>query len=241
MSAWIVMLTQVVLEATTPAEASSRFFDAVESMGATYIQTRVYTRPDAPLTSASHWAAGGFVLRRSPKQWPGSSAFNYVCFEHNPLLGAIRQNRTRYRFSDFASRDDPAHGAYWDALSEGGMAEVLCATSYGRERGVASLHLGFGEQDIDPAKARTVQHAGLILTERLMDFYAPQSDEYIALTPRELDSMAFVAEGKTDGEISGIFGVSEATVRFHVDNARRKLGAATRAQAVAKIFSRGML
>ena len=42
-----------------------------------------------------------------------------------------------------------------------------------------------------------------------------------------------MAEGKTDWEIGTIMGVSEATARFHVDNARRKLGAVNRAQAVA--------
>jgi DNA-binding CsgD family transcriptional regulator len=47
--------------------------------------------------------------------------------------------------------------------------------------------------------------------------------------------LAYVAAGKTDWEISRIIGVSEATTRFHVDNARRKLNAVTRGQAVAKL------
>ena len=48
---------------------------------------------------------------------------------------------------------------------------------------------------------------------------------------------ALVADGKTDWEISVILGVSEATARFHVDNGRRKLGAVTRAQAVARLVN----
>ena len=46
-----------------------------------------------------------FVARFAPDDWAGSPAFDYVCFECNPLLGAIRESRTRYRFSDFAPRD----------------------------------------------------------------------------------------------------------------------------------------
>jgi LuxR family quorum sensing-dependent transcriptional regulator len=62
-----------------------------------------------------------------------------------------------------------------------------------------------------------------------------------SLTPREHDSLALVADGKTDWEISVILGVSEATARFHVDNARRKLGAVTRAQAVARLLHQRLI
>lgn len=229
------------LAAPTPHEASLRFFETVRVLGATYIQTRHYRRPSRRLTSETHWAAGGFITRISPRDWPGSDAFNYICFDCNPLLGAIRESRTRYRFSDFAPRDRREFGAYWDALGEAGIGDALCATSYGPDRAITSLHLGFAEPDIQPENARAIQMAGLMLTERLMDFAVPPEDAPPALTPRECDSLAFVADGKTDWEISVIFGVSEATVRFHVDNARRKLGAVNRAQAVAHMASRGLI
>ncbi|MBX9745676.1 MAG: helix-turn-helix transcriptional regulator [Hyphomonadaceae bacterium] len=53
--------------------------------------------------------------------------------------------------------------------------------------------------------------------------------------------MAFVADGKTDWEISVIMGIAEATVRFHADNARRKLGAVNRAHAIARLVQSGEL
>ena len=68
---------QEALEAPTPHAASMRFFMAARRIGANYIQTRVYRRPTQRLTSAAHWAAGGFILRMSPEKWPGSDAFNY--------------------------------------------------------------------------------------------------------------------------------------------------------------------
>ncbi|WP_397417835.1 LuxR C-terminal-related transcriptional regulator [Phenylobacterium sp.] len=58
------------------------------------------------------------------------------------------------------------------------------------------------------------------------------------LTARERGVLTWVAEGKSDWEIGMILGLSETTVRFHVDNARRKLGAANRTHAVAR-FLRG--
>ena len=229
-----------VLAARTPEAASRRFFEALSPHGATYLQTRLYRRPLAALTSRTHFVAGGVVARIAPNGWAGSDAFNYVCFDCNPLLGAIRESRTRYRFSDFAAHDDPAYGPYWEALGEAGISEALCATSYGADRAIASLHLGFAHREFAPEKARAIHLAGLMLTERLMEFAAPATDAP-PLTPRERDCLAFVADGHTDIGIADLLGISEPTVRFHLNNARRKLGAVNRAQAVARFAIRGLM
>ncbi|WP_397421646.1 helix-turn-helix transcriptional regulator [Phenylobacterium sp.] len=50
-----------------------------------------------------------------------------------------------------------------------------------------------------------------------------------------------MAEGKSDWEISMILGASESSVRFHVDNARKKLGAVKRAHAVARLAAAHLL
>ena len=222
-------------------DASLAFFAAMQDFGASYLQTRLYRRPAATLTSASHWAAGGFITRLAPSNWPGSPAFNYVCFECNPLLGAIRESRTSYRFSDFAPHDDARYGAYWEALSEANIGDALCATSYGADGVIASLHLGFLRREFAPDERFAIHMAGLALTERLMSLTSPPPTTVVRLTRRERDSLALVAEGKTDWEISVILGIAEATVRFHVDNARRKLGAVNRAQAVARLVNQRLI
>lgn len=234
-------LADGALAAATAEEASTRFFEAASRIGATYLQTRLYRRPLARLTSEAHWQAGGFITRIAPQRWPGSGAFNYICFECNPLLGAIRESRTRYRFSDFAPHADPGFGAYWEALGEASIADALCATSYGARGVITSLHLGFGERDIDPGAARAAQMAGLMLTERLMEFSGGLADDLPHLSNRERDCLAFLADGRRDKEIADRLDISEATVRFHLDNARRKLGARTRAQAVARLANLRLL
>lgn len=231
---------EAVLAADTPEAASRRFFEALSPLGATYLQTRLYSRPEAALTSETHWAAGGVVARIAPHDWVGSAAFNYVCFTCNPLLGAIRESRTRYRFSDFAPHGGRAFGSYWDAMGEAGIGEALCATSYGPDRAIASLHLGFARRDFAADEARAIHLAGLVLTERLMEFARPAGD-LPALTGRERDCLAFVADGRTDWQIAALLGISEPTVRFHLNNARRKLGAVNRAQAVARFAGRGLM
>jgi LuxR family transcriptional regulator, quorum-sensing system regulator BjaR1 len=237
----ILARAEPAFQARTPQEASALFFDAFEDLGATYLQTRLYRRPVQTLTSATHWAAGGFVTRIAVEGWVGSAAFDYICLECNPLLAAIREGRTRYRFSDFAPRDDPDYAVYWDAFSEAGIHDALCATSYGPDGMIASLHLGFGHGELEDEQSLAVQVAGLVLTERLMTFAQPERSPPVRLTLRERDSLALVADGKTDWEISVILGVSEATARFHVDNGRRKLGAVTRAQAVARMVNQRLI
>jgi LuxR family quorum sensing-dependent transcriptional regulator len=241
MLSMIMARAEAAFEARTAEAASALFFEAFQDLGATYLQTRIYQRPAARLTSASHWAAGGVVTRISPREWPGSEAFKYICFECNPLLDAIRENRTCYRFSDFAPRSDPRFGAYWDALGEAGIHDAACATSYGANGAIASLHLGFGTREFADDEVLAIQMAGLVLTERLMTFAQPSPAAMPCLTPRERDSLALVADGKTDWELSAILGVSEGTARFHVDNARRKLGAVTRSQAVAKMVNQRLI
>lgn len=235
-------IAEAALAAPTPAAASEGFFAALSDIGASYLQTRLYRRPLTPLTSQAHFAAGGVVTRIAPEGWrEGTPAFDYVCFENNPLLEAIRGGLTRYRFSDFAPRGQASFGSYWEAMGEANIADAVCATSYGRHRTIASLHLGFLEPDLAPEDALAIQLAGLMLTEKLMTFAAPPGAAEVRLTERERDVLAWVAEGKSDWEISIILGLSETTVRFHVDNGRRKLGAVNRAQAVARLAAARLL
>lgn len=56
------------------------------------------------------------------------------------------------------------------------------------------------------------------------------------LTPRELEVISHVAEGRTNNEIGWLLGISPHTVRKHLENAYEKLGTHTRTGAVASVF-----
>ena len=56
----------------------------------------------------------------------------------------------------------------------------------------------------------------------------------IDLNDREIEVLTWVARGKTSAEIAQILGLTKRTVDFHTDNARAKLGAATRTEAAIK-------
>ncbi|TDT28119.1 DNA-binding NarL/FixJ family response regulator [Streptomyces sp. BK208] len=61
------------------------------------------------------------------------------------------------------------------------------------------------------------------------------------LTPRETEVLVLLTQGKTNTEMAGTLSVSSTTVRSHVHRVLRKLGAATRAQAVAIAYESGLL
>ena len=63
----------------------------------------------------------------------------------------------------------------------------------------------------------------------------------LRLTERELQVLTWVARGKSSSDIATILGISERTVNFHLDNAMRKAGVATRVQAAVKCAMLGMI
>jgi DNA-binding NarL/FixJ family response regulator len=56
----------------------------------------------------------------------------------------------------------------------------------------------------------------------------------VSLNDREIEVLTWVARGKTSAEIAQILNLTKRTVDFHTDNARAKLGAATRTEAAIK-------
>jgi DNA-binding response OmpR family regulator len=62
----------------------------------------------------------------------------------------------------------------------------------------------------------------------------------VELNHREAETLTWAARGKTSAEIAQIIGLAKRTIDFHIDNARMKLGVATRIEAAVKA-SRGRL
>ena len=62
--------------------------------------------------------------------------------------------------------------------------------------------------------------------------FAP-SDSRSLLSAREREVLQWMIEGKTNWEASRILGITERTVKFHVQNILAKLQSSTRGQAIA--------
>jgi len=70
-----------------------------------------------------------------------------------------------------------------------------------------------------------------------MNVDAPGTEGMDALTPRERDLLASLADGRTNSQIAHELGISLNTVKFHLKNLYEKLGVNNRAQAVARFLA----
>ncbi|HEX5430843.1 MAG TPA: response regulator transcription factor [Bryobacteraceae bacterium] len=74
------------------------------------------------------------------------------------------------------------------------------------------------------------------VAERLSEYF-PQ----VALTPREVEVLSFVARGLANKEIAHKLGTANGTIKMHVQNILEKLGASDRTHAVTIAMERGIL
>jgi HD-GYP domain-containing protein (c-di-GMP phosphodiesterase class II)/DNA-binding NarL/FixJ family response regulator len=108
------------------------------------------------------------------------------------------------------------------------------------DAGAAGFALKGGDpEELDEA-IRTVAAGGDYLDPRLTPLLAGRgSGRRKTLSPREREIMALLARGLSGEDAAKHLSLSPETVRSHVRNAMQKLGATTRAHAVAVALQRG--
>jgi LuxR family maltose regulon positive regulatory protein len=113
-----------------------------------------------------------------------------------------------------------------------GMGDLLSATLEARQRG-----------HIDGAEHVPARYLAKLLAAAAQDAAAPGADERLPepLSERELEVLALIAAGGSNGEIAGKLFVSTSTVKTHINRLYRKLGAHSRTQAVARAREMNLL
>jgi DNA-binding CsgD family transcriptional regulator len=106
--------------------------------------------------------------------------------------------------------------------------------------------LSFAGKDLpqEPRSMILLQHLTPYIHEAMCRVSArptANTAKAISLSIREKEVLRWTMDGKTNWEISCILAVSERTIKFHVQNAMRKLDASTRTQAVAIALGLGIL
>ena len=112
---------------------------------------------------------------------------------------------------------------------QGGARGCLPKTATGAELLEAAQGAVLGEPVLHPGTTAA------LLQQLRGDGPAPN------LTPRESEVLRQVAAGQTNKSIALKLGISEHTVKFHLGSAMAKLGAASRAEAVAVAIRRGLI
>lgn len=92
-------------------------------------------------------------------------------------------------------------------------------------------------QALMKAIGHVVQVAALCADIRIRELAMRDSARSVRLTARERECLLWLTEGLRPSAIAERLGVKRVTVDLHIANARRKLGAATREQAVANALT----
>jgi DNA-binding CsgD family transcriptional regulator len=140
------------------------------------------------------------------------------------------------------TRDARALRVFEEADKTGGR-EGLVIPIHGALGEVSAMILVTDTHRIDVADRPTLHLLGTVYATVGRTLTELHHDQPAAspLTRREGECLAWVARGKTDWAIGRILGISERTVESHVNSARLKTGADTRAHATMEAWRRGWL
>jgi LuxR family quorum sensing-dependent transcriptional regulator len=97
---------------------------------------------------------------------------------------------------------------------------------------------------IEDAEERLALHLASIYAHdrcRALGGSIKASSAKAPLSPRELECLKWVLNGKSDTDIGKILGISHTTAHFHIERVKKKLGVRTRTQAAAMVATLGYL
>jgi LuxR family quorum-sensing system transcriptional regulator CciR len=178
------------------------------------------------------------ALSDYPEEWVDAYITNNMAAE-DPVLQASQDAGVGFRWSDIA--DLVALTPHQRELFEQGRAAGIVdgftvpAKASGLSNGSCNFAIGPG-RDLPRANLLLAELVGihsLYAARQLVERAHAQVDRP-RLTPRQRDCIDLVGRGKTDWEIAQILGISPATVKDHIDDARRKYGVSKRVQIVLR-------
>lgn len=158
----------------------------------------------------------------------------------NPVFRNLNRRSAAFVWSEMDD-SQPGDRRWFNALKEFEMPDGMSVPSHGPGGHLGWISFTAERIEMSPLERQVIALAGLALHDRLRALTGAGDTPAVSLTERERDSLSFVAQGKSDWEISVILGISQSTAHAHVENAKRKLGARTRPQAIARLIALGGL
>lgn len=187
-----------------------------------------------------------FHLTNVPHAWEQQySAKRY--YDHDPVMLFALHNMMPERWSTITHRDllTPKQQHVVADAEDAGLRNGVIVPVHGPGGEFAVLSLSHSETARQEA-ANVLEDDTFIhmfalrfhsVVRKLRD---PNQNERPAdLTHREIDVLFWTAEGKSTWDISQILNIAEATVNFHINSAKRKLGVFSKTHAVAKMYTFG--
>ncbi len=227
--------------ANSPDEICSRLTDFTKTFGLTAMLagTSPARRP-ANTDAASHLFAWSY-----PTDW----MHRYLEKQYaqiDPIIRRIEMNLSPFEWSD-ALTCVPAEQQADVANFMGEAAEFQLRSGVvipllTLDGAIAAVTLGGERIDVPDDGLGMISLVASFAMARAIEMRNVESVKFeVGLTPREVECLKWVADGKSEWEIGIILRISEHTADKHLSNARRKLKAVTGAQAIARALRLGLL
>jgi LuxR family quorum sensing-dependent transcriptional regulator len=215
--------------AATPDAVSETVLSVVRPLGFTQVFAGIIPTPGMSMQQQ----VSNVVLHRWPDKWSQRYFSQGYLFE-DPTIKRVTSSTEPFLWSELESscKDNlPARRVMGEAreFNLGFGFTVPMLTLDGQSAGFS---IASDRGELPPHFRGRLQLLAMYAFARALTM----ADEPlpIKLTPREADVLHWIAEGKTDWEISKILHVSEHTVDKMARQIRTKFGAANRTQAVAQ-------
>jgi len=231
---------ELIQRARTPEDVCRALIDVTSRYGLTALLAGTVPGQGTP----GEEQRGHVLLCDWPQDWLQRYVErNYV--DHDPLVKYMRANPSQTTWSDAAARidlDRSAREVFCDAgaykLNDGFAFPLITL-----EGEVVMVSLGGEHVELDEHAIGVISLASTYAIGRAIQLSSEHQtiEHRPELTPRETECMRWAAAGKSEWEISQILGISEHTSEKHLLNAKSKLGAANRVQAIAEAIRHGYI
>lgn len=163
---------------------------------------------------------------------------------HDPILRELRTRCCSFIWSDFLSACSltPQQRQVMREVAENGIVDGFGISIHEAGGYVGTVKLAATSVSLDPAGRVTLALASVYLYQRLCALRAAaRRCAGTRLSPREIEILRWITEGKSDWQIGRILAISDKTVNYHIENVKRKFGVATRVKAVVSAIQEGSL
>jgi LuxR family quorum sensing-dependent transcriptional regulator len=228
-------------QADTPAAVCEKLLGVTSAFGLTALMAGTVPQPGTPTRRQKDHV----LLCDWPVEWlERYVARNYV--DHDPVVSRMKQLQAPFQWRDATEeiKVDRGGEVVMGDAGEFKLKDGLAFPLVTLEGQIVMVSLGGEQIEMSGMEFGMISLVATYAVGRAMQLLSGAADrtvDHIELTPRERECLRWAAAGKSEWEISQILGISEHTSEKHLLNAKFKLGAVNRVQAVAEAIRRGYI
>lgn len=191
---------------------------------------------------ASETINEGILMLNHDAEWSSHYIEQGYVFE-DPMVREMFRTCRPFAWSDVMNRDDVSNKQkkLMSEAGEFGMKAGFVVPIYNSNGSTGVVNVAGVDAEFPEEVRKALHMASLYVHQKLLAFHRQDVVDSVKLTPRERECLRWVAAGKSDWDIGELLSISQHTVNFHIENAKRKLNVATRVQAAVSASTLGLL